>query len=159
MGDGCFRQDSMTEIEDEGASPQDLEDAIRLPVEGFAAGEKEDRIEIALKGEMRLELARCPVEGQPAIEAQRRGSALPREIAIEQAGTPWEEDDRQLRMQRLQPPGDQGQWLQRPAAALGLGQRSGPAVEDLQRLGSGHDLGGEVVDGALHQEVDQPGEE
>ena len=56
---------------------------------------------------------------------------LPRKIAIEQARTPREQDDRNLGMEHLQPPGDAGQRLQRPDPPLGLGERSGPAVKDL----------------------------
>jgi len=49
--------------------------------------------------------------------------------------------------------------LQRPAPPLGLRQRARPAIEELQHLCTGLDLANEVVDGALHQQIDQPGEE
>ena len=88
MGDRRLRQDAVAQIEDERPLPDRRKNPVGLPRQRLAARQQQDRIEIALEGQMRLELGRSPGERQPAIEAQRRGLALPREIAIEQAPHP-----------------------------------------------------------------------
>src|SRR5713226_3354276 len=59
-----FRQDAVPQIENQGAPPEGFEDALDFAPHRLAAHGKQDRIEIALKCDMGLQLCRGPGERQ-----------------------------------------------------------------------------------------------
>src|SRR5271170_6748749 len=136
--DRRIRDDAVAEIENmTGPAPCQVEDLTHPLAYQLRLGEESDGVEVALDSTGMVERMPRPVERRPPVEAEDVGSGLLHRW--EQTGGVHTEVDRwDSHLLQL---ADEGLRCRQDVVAVVLyAQRSGPAVEDLDHVGSGLDL-------------------
>ena len=129
-----IRRHAVTEVEDERAVRQRLDDRIDSLVQSSAAGNQPHRIEIALHALARFLDALRLAEWNRPVEPDGIDATLRREPVVERTGTLGKADHRRIGMRGLHLRGDCPDWLQAPCLERGLVKHARPGIEDLHRL-------------------------
>ena len=140
MGDRRFRQDAVAEIENERSLRQGLDDRVDRAVERRAAGEKRQRIEIALYRPAGLNLIACEAKLHRPIEPDRIDRyrfEIARKLGPGAAG---KADDARAGNLLSDRGNNAGRRLDAPFAELAGRQNSRPGIENLHGIDAGLEL-------------------
>src|SRR5690625_2739709 len=147
--------DAMAKIEDKRPLPQRRQDPLHSPVLRLTADQQHRRIEVALKGDARLQPVDRPLQWHRGVQRKRIGTGLGRYLAVERAGTAREEDDRNFRAGRLHAADDLATGSEAPAPELVIRPDTSPGIEDLDGFRTGFNLCQQVAARRFDQQADQ----
>ncbi len=107
---------------------------------------------------MGLQVIARPFQRHARIETEALGKLLCGEVEMAGSDATWKQDDRHLRMRFMDVGSDLAQWRQAEMPHVGVRERAGPGIEELQDFRAGFDLADEVLAGRIHQQSDERGE-
>ena len=142
MVDGGLREDAVTQVEDMAGTGSGLrEDSAGLAFDFRHGCEQDDRVEIALNGDVVAEPLPGPVELDPPVQADDRAAGVALELQ-ERDGAGAEMDHRAPTDRALAKSLAMCGWTNR--AIIVRAERADPAIEDLECLRAGRRLGVQV---------------
>src|SRR5262249_21005661 len=145
--------DAVAEVEDERPAGERVERRVDGTQECVPACAQSVRIEIALHGAMRLNVARVVASNRP-IETDRVDRYAVNITPKQCASAAWEADDLRLGDSPSHLGDDANNGINAPTFKLFRRQHAAPGVENLYRLRSSRNLLNQIVGRGHHQALD-----